>query len=149
MKVSEGIILEAFIPNLWRSFTRRKTVHQFILKTATDIEYGTEICRDFLLRVHCWQTSFDHYFLQSVWKKPQRLVSDPQSILVAPSKDSTIKAFSVLSESTNIPNYVQIYSTAKVTFPWEYLSHYEFDFAETPQYSIRFGSVQANINPQN
>ena len=58
---------------------------------------------------------FDHYFLQCVWKKAQRLLSEPQSILKAPSKDSKIKAFSVLSESTNVPNYVQIHGNAKVT----------------------------------
>ena len=39
---------------------------------------------------------FDRYFLQCVWKKARRLVSEPQSILQAPSKDSKIKAFSVL-----------------------------------------------------
>ena len=58
---------------------------------------------------------FDHYFFQCVWKKAPRLLSEPQSILKAPSKDSKIKAFSVLSESTNVPNYVQIHGNAKVT----------------------------------
>jgi hypothetical protein len=58
---------------------------------------------------------FDDYFLQCVWKKAKRLVSKPENILQAPSKDPQIKAFSAVSESSNIPNYVQVHSTAKVT----------------------------------
>ena len=60
-----------------------------------------------------WSNLFNHYSLQCVWKKAQRLLSELQSILEAPSKDSKIKAFSVLSESTDATNYVQIQSTAR------------------------------------
>ena len=45
-------------------FILLNTVHQFMLKTATGIEYGTGTCRNFLSDIHCSQFLIAHMHAQ-------------------------------------------------------------------------------------
>ena len=110
-QVNEGITSKTFILNLWRSFTHLKAMHLFMLKTATGIGFETETHRNFLTKIQRCQT----YGFCSVFEKSQTISIRAAEFLQAPSKDSKIKVFLVLSESTNIPNYVQVHGNGKVT----------------------------------
>ena len=57
----------------------------------------------------------DIHIAEQIWQKAVRLLSQKDAILPAPSRDTAVKAFSVLSEFGDAPNFVQIASSAKVT----------------------------------
>jgi len=40
------------------------------------------------------------------WRKAERLLSQPDIVMPAPSADKSCKAFSVLSESVDAPNFL-------------------------------------------
>ena len=50
-----------------------------------------------------------------MWKKAGKIISQPNSIFPAPSKDGKIQTFSMISETGNIPHCVQIYQSFKAT----------------------------------
>ena len=50
-----------------------------------------------------------------MWKKASRIISQPNSICPAPSKDGKIQTFSVISKTGNVPHCVQIYQNFKAT----------------------------------
>ena len=59
--------------------------------------------------------SLDLHIAEWIWKKSARLLSQPNAVLPAPSKEVKIKTFSVMSESGNVPHCVQFYANFKAT----------------------------------
>ena len=57
----------------------------------------------------------DIHIAQQIWHKAARILSQKVAIFPAPSRDPSIRAFSVLSESIDTPNFVQVASSAKMT----------------------------------
>lgn len=49
------------------------------------------------------------------WRKAERLLSQPDIVMPAPSADKSCKAFSVLSESVDAPHLVKAFNSAKIT----------------------------------
>ena len=64
---------------------------------------------------HDYVTSLDLHIAEFMGKKASRIVSQPNSICPAPSKDGKIQTFSVISETGNVPHCVQIYQNFKAT----------------------------------
>ena len=63
----------------------------------------------------CVTGSLDLHIAEFMWKKASRIISQPNSICPAPSKDGKIQTFSVISETGNVPHCVQIYHNFKAT----------------------------------
>ena len=59
--------------------------------------------------------ALDIHIAQHIWHKAARILSLNYAIFPAPSRDQSIRAFSVLSESGDTPNFVQIASSTKIT----------------------------------
>ena len=59
--------------------------------------------------------ALDIHIAQHIWHKAARSLSLKDAIFPALSRDPSIRAFSVLSESGDTPNFVQIASNAKIT----------------------------------
>lgn len=57
----------------------------------------------------------DIHIAQQIWHKAARILSQKDAIFPAPSRDPSIRAFSVLSDSIDTPNFVQMASSAKMT----------------------------------
>ena len=63
----------------------------------------------------CVARSLDLHIAEFMWNKAGRVISQPNSICPAPSKDGKILTFSVISETGNVPRFVQIYQNFKAT----------------------------------
>ena len=63
----------------------------------------------------CIAGSLDLHIAEFMWKKASRIISQPNSICPAPSKDGKTQTFSVVSETGNVPHCVQIYQNFKAT----------------------------------
>ena len=61
------------------------------------------------------QDQLDLHIVNQIWEKAGRLLSRKDTILPAPSRDNSLKAFSVLSEFGDAPNFVQVSSNGKIT----------------------------------
>ncbi len=61
------------------------------------------------------QDQLNLYIANQIWEKAGRLLSREDAILLAPSRDNSLKAFSVLSELGDMPNFVQVLSNGKIT----------------------------------
>lgn len=59
--------------------------------------------------------TLDLHIAQQIWHKAARLLAQKNAILPVPSRDTSVKAFSVLSEFGDAPNFVQIASSGKIT----------------------------------
>ena len=57
----------------------------------------------------------DIHIVQQIWHKAARILSQKDAIFPAPSRDPSIRAFSVLSDSIYTSNFVQMASSAKMT----------------------------------
>ena len=61
------------------------------------------------------QDQLDLHIANQIWKKAGWLLSQEDAILPAPSRDNSLKAFWVLSEFGDAPNFVQVSSNGKIT----------------------------------
>lgn len=57
----------------------------------------------------------DFHIAQQIWKKASRLLAKKDAIFPAPSKDTSVMSFSVISETSDTPNFVQLASNGKIT----------------------------------
>lgn len=57
----------------------------------------------------------DFHIAQQIWKKASRLLAKKDAIFPALSKDTSVMSFSVISETSDTPNFVQLASNGKIT----------------------------------
>ena len=86
-----------------------------LFSTKTQLLSGADSSSELSLSHNCLTGSLDLHIAEWLWKKAGRMIAQPNAIFPAPSKDTKIQSFSVVSESGNIPNYVQIYPNFKAT----------------------------------
>ena len=60
-------------------------------------------------------SELDYHIAAQIWLKAKKIVNEKDSIFSAPSRDESVQAFSVISESSNIPNFVQIYRGSRMS----------------------------------
>ena len=86
-----------------------------LFSTKTQLLSGADTSLQLSLSHNCLTGSLDLHIAAWMWKKAGRIIAQPNAIFPAPSKDTKIQSFSVVSESGNIPNYVQIYPNFTAT----------------------------------
>ena len=76
---------------------------------------GNDSRNELSITAAAMKDSLDIHIAEQLWKKAKRLISQPDTIMPAPSTEKSTKAFSVLSESGNTPNFVKVFNSAKIT----------------------------------
>jgi len=85
----------------------------FSARSSTVVHLPTK--NDLSLPASSVQDQLDRHIAIHIWEKAGRLLSREDTILPAPSRDNSLKAFSVLSEFGDVPNFVQVSSNGKIT----------------------------------
>ena len=85
----------------------------FSARSSTVVHLPTK--NDLSLPASSVQDQLDRHIAIHIWEKAGRLLSREDTILPAPSRDNSLKAFSVLSEFGDAPNFVQVSSNGKIT----------------------------------
>ena len=85
----------------------------FSARCSTIVHLPTK--NDLSLPASSIQDQLDLHIANQIWEKAGRLLSREDTILPAPSRDNSLKAFSVLSEFGEAPNFIQVSSNGKIT----------------------------------
>lgn len=86
-----------------------------LYSTKSQLLSGADTSLELSLPYNCVEGSLDLHIAKWMWKKAGRLISQPNAIFPAPSKEAKIQSFSVISESGNVPHFVQVYANFKTT----------------------------------
>ena len=89
--------------------------HANLLSTKMQLLSGADTSLQLSLPHNCITGSLDLHIAEWIWKKAGRILSQSTTIFPAPSRDSKIRTFSIMSERGSIPHFVQVNTNFKAT----------------------------------